>query len=41
MLDGSEVPEPPEVEGRVRQRGVGKGKISGSGMERVGRGSAH
>ena len=41
MLDGSEVPEPPEIESRVGERRIGESKVTGSGVKRVGNRCAH
>ena len=41
MLDGSEVPEPPKVKGRVWERRIGEGKVTGSWVERVRNRGAH
>ena len=41
MLDGSEVPEPPEVKSAVWGRRIWEGKVSGSGMRREEGGGAH
>ena len=36
MFDGSEVPEPPEIEGRIGERGIRESEVSGSGVKWVG-----
>ena len=41
MLDSSEVPEPPKVESRIRERRVGEGEVPQSGVEKIGSRSAH
>ena len=41
MLNSSEVPEPPEIESRVRERGIGKGEVPRGQVKRVGSRGAH
>ena len=41
MLNGSEVPEPPEVEGGIWERWIGECEVTRSGVWRVGGRSTH
>ena len=41
VLDGSEVPESPEVESRVRERGIWESKVPGGRVKGIGSGGAH
>ena len=41
VFDGSEVPEPPEIESRVGERRIWKGEVTGGGMKGVRSRSAH
>ena len=41
MLDASEVSEPPEIKGRIGERGIWEGEIPRSRMKGIGSGGAH
>ena len=41
VLDGLEVPEPPEVESGIRKRRVWEGEVTGGGVKWIGGRSAH